>query len=218
METVEKRIWDLPVRISHWGLAISFAGAYITAELNLTLHEIFAFLCLFFVVFRVMWGLVGSQTARFTSFVRGFAAIKQYTFELLKFRHKEYWGHNPLGALAVLVILGLMAVLVIAGLFIRDDGFVGPWALSVSRNMSGFLGEAHEVLANILLGVVLFHIAAILAYKVLLRDNLITPMVKGTRKAAADFVEPKFAPIWLAVILAALALAITGAIFRLWLL
>lgn len=217
MESVEKRIWDLPVRISHWGLAISFAAAYITAELNLTLHEIFAFLCLFFVVFRVMWGILGSQTARFTSFVRGFAAIKQYTLELLKFRHKEYWGHNPLGAVAVVVILGLMAILVIAGMFEREDGFSGPWAGSVSRSMASLLGEFHEVLANILLAVVLFHIAAIIAYRVLLRDNLITPMVKGTRPAAADFAEPKFAPIWLAVILAALALAITGAIFRLWL-
>ncbi|MBL4807652.1 MAG: cytochrome b/b6 domain-containing protein [Rhodobacteraceae bacterium] len=216
MEKVEKRIWDLPVRIFHWGLAISFAGAYITAEVSNVIHQAFAFLCLSFVPFRVMWGLVGSHTARFSSFVHGFDTVKAYGFELVKFRHKEYWGHNPLGAVAVVVILGLMTALVLAGLFVREDDFAAPWALSVGDGLASMLGGLHEVLANILMFVVVFHIIAILAYRLFFRDNLITPMIKGTRPANPDFEEPKFAPLWLAIISAVIAIVLTGAIFRIW--
>lgn len=217
MEKVEKRIWDLPIRITHWGLVVSFFGAYFTAELKpLLIHELFAFACLTLVIFRVMWGLVGSQTARFTQFVKGPTAIKGYFRELLKLRHKEYWGHNPVGALAVLTILGLMTALVVAGLFAQDRSFIGPWATSVSPSLSEFLKEFHEVLATVLLIVVLVHIAAVLAYRFVLRDNLIKPMVTGTRPADPDFTEPKFAPIWFALALFALSVAITGAIFRFW--
>lgn len=214
----EKRIWDLPVRITHWSLAFSFFGAFITAEVNFTIHMWFAFLCLTLVIFRVFWGLIGSQTARFTQFVKAPKAAANYLLGLLKFKPQHFWGHNPLGGYVVLAILGLMAVVVMAGTFASDDGFYGPWARSVSHGASDLLKDLHEVLANFLMFIVAVHIAAVLFYKFILRDDLIKPMVTGTREDDETFNEPKFAPIWLAVITFAIALTISGALFRFWLL
>ncbi|MBL4874833.1 MAG: cytochrome b/b6 domain-containing protein [Rhodobacteraceae bacterium] len=218
MENSAKRIWDLPIRISHWSLAFSFTAAFLTAEMSpLIIHETFAFLTLTIVIFRLFWGIIGSDTARFSNFVRGRSEIKAYIQELLQFRHKEYWGHNPLGAIAVVVILVLMFALVGAGLFASEGNFNGPWATSVSRGAADLLKELHEILAGILVFVALVHVAAIIGYRVFLRDDLIKPMITGMRPAAEGISEPRFSPLWLAIICLAVAVVISGAIFRYWL-
>ncbi len=218
MQHTKKRIWDLPIRLTHWGLVFSFFGAFFTSELNpLIIHETFAFACLTLVLFRVFWGLLGSDTARFTQFVTGIAPIKSYLSELKQLRHKEFWGHNPVGALAVIAILSLMITLVSAGLFAREASFYGPWAASVSRSTSELLKDTHEVLANWLMVIVVVHIIAILAYRFVLKDNLIKPMITGVRPTDSDTAEPRFAPLWLAGVLFALSIIITGALFRYWL-
>lgn len=217
MDTIQKRIWDLPVRLTHWSLAVSFFGAFFTAELKpLIIHEMFAFACLTLVTFRVLWGLVGSDTARFSHFVKGYGPAMAYLKDLRALKHTPYWGHNPLGALAILSILGLMFVLVGAGLFASTSSYTGPWANSVSSGLANLLNETHGFLASVLMTIVVIHIAAVVAYKLFFKDNLITPMVKGVREAPADFQEPRFAPVWIAAILFLISIAGTGAVFRFW--
>jgi cytochrome b len=217
MDTTQKRIWDLPVRLTHWSLVVSFFGAFFTAELRPTIiHEFFAFACLTLVTFRVLWGLVGSDTARFTHFVKGYGAATAYLKGLAKFKHTPHWGHNPLGALAIMSILGLMFALVGAGLFASTSSYTGPWTNSVSKGLASVLNETHELLATVLMTIVVIHIVAVVAYRVFFKDNLITPMVKGVKEAPADFQEPRFGPTWLAAILFLISLAGTGAVFRFW--
>ncbi len=217
METTQKRIWDFPIRLTHWSLVISFFGAFFTAETQpLIIHELFAFAALTLVTFRVLWGLVGSDTARFSQFVTGFGPAKAYLNDLVKLKHTPYWGHNPLGAFAILSILGLMFALVGAGLFASAGGYVGPWAQSVSRGLANTLDQTHQLLATLLMAIVVIHITAVFAYRLFFKDNLITPMVKGVKEAAVDFQEPRFGPTWLAAILFLISLAGTGAVFRYW--
>ncbi len=219
MSTAEKRIWDLPVRITHWGLVISFFGAFFTAELNpMIIHYWFAFIALTLAIFRVIWGLIGSENARFVNFVRGYQPARAYFTELLKFRHKEYWGHNPLGALMVISAISLMILTVVFGLFARNRDLTGPWADSVSPTVEKLLNEGHSFLASVLMTIVVAHIAAILFYRFVLHDNLIKPMVTGMREPQEPHPTPKFAPLWLAAFGLAISIAITGALFRFWLL
>jgi len=212
-----KRIWDLPVRLSHWGLALSFFGAYMTSEGPLIwMHIPFAYALVTLALFRIFWGLFGSENARFSHFVRGYGAVKAYTAELKELRHKEYWGHNPVGALAILAILLISIALVVAAVFAQGRGIAGPWAGDVARQTSGLMTDVHILLANLLMTIVIVHIGAVVAYKYVLQDNLITPMITGTRPASPEQREPHFTSIAVAVVLLALAAAITSYAFRYW--
>ncbi len=214
-----KRIWDLPVRLTHWGLVISFFGAFFTAEgpaAITSLHIPFAFMLFTLVVFRIFWGLFGSETARFSHFVRGYGAIKAYAEELKELRHKEYWGHNPLGALAVVAILLGNLAIISAGLFASSRGFSGPWSGAVSTGTSALLTDTHEIFANIVMTVVVVHIVAIFGYKIVLKDNLITPMIKGTRPADESQPEPRFTSSIIALFLLAVAVSISSYAFGYW--
>ena len=214
-----KRIWDLPVRLTHWGLVISFFGAFFTAEgpaAITSLHIPFAFMLFTLVVFRIFWGLFGSETARFSHFVRGYGAIKAYAEELKELRHKEYWGHNPLGALAVVAILLGNLAIISAGLFASSRGFSGPWSGAVSTGTSALLTGTHEIFANIVMTVVVVHIVAIFGYKIVLKDNLITPMIKGTRPADESQPEPRFTSSIIALFLLAVAVSISSYAFGYW--
>lgn len=217
MANTEKRIWDLPVRLTHWGLVVSFFGAYLTAEgLVTSLHIPFAFMLFTLAVFRIFWGLFGSETARFSHFLRGYGAVKAYALELKNLRHKQYWGHNPLGALAVVaILLGILSIIA-AGLFAQSRGIVGPWSGSVSAGTSSLLTDTHELFANLVMTVVVVHIVAIFGYKFVLKDNLITPMIKGTRPAGPNQAEPRFTSITVAVALLAVAAAISSIAFGYW--
>jgi cytochrome b len=200
-------------------LAVSFFGAYFTAEFSIkAVHEFFAFACLTLVTFRALWGLVGSENARFSNFVKGRQAVTAYAKGLLRLKHETIWGHNPLGAVAILLILGLMFALVGAGLFASDAPYFGPWAQSVAGGFAKTLGGLHELLANVLMAVVAGHIVAVLAYRVFLRDNLITPMVTGLRDADEEHPEPRFTANWIAIVLFLISLAGSGAVFRYWVL
>ncbi len=217
MAETQKRIWDLPVRLTHWGLVISFFGAFFTSEgILLPLHVPFAFMLMTLAIFRVFWGLFGSETARFSQFVRGYGAIKAYAAELKQLRHKSYWGHNPLGAVAILSILSGIFVVVIAGLYAQGGDLVGPMADTVQRQTSRLLTNIHIIIANLVMAIVVGHIFAVFAYKYVLKDNLITPMITGTRPANADQPEPRFTPLPVAVILLVVAASISSLAFGYW--
>ena len=212
-----KRIWDLPVRLTHWGLVISFFGAFLTAEGPVVpLHIPFAFALMTLAIFRVFWGLVGSETARFSHFVRGYGAVKAYALELKELRHKTYWGHNPLGAVAVVAILGGILTIVSMGLFASARDLVGPLSGTVQPQTSRLMADLHSGLANVVMLVVVIHIAAIFAYKYVLKDNLITPMITGKRPADADQPEPRFTSSIIALLLLGVAGAMSSYAFGYW--
>ncbi|MDT9000721.1 cytochrome b/b6 domain-containing protein [Paucibacter sp. APW11] len=167
-------VWDLPVRIGHWLMALSFAGAYLTAEQERWqwLHLSLGYGFLGLVLFRVLWGLFGSRHARFSQFVRGPSAVLRYLRSLLSGRPEHHTGHNPAGALAVLGLLGLGLLIGLSGHALRLGG-------------SHALEELHEALAAAMLGLVLIHVAAVVLSSVLHRENLVTAMFSGRKRGAA---------------------------------
>ena len=163
------RVWDAPLRIFHWLLALCFAGAYISAESESwrLLHVTLGYTLGGLVAFRLVWGVVGTRYARFGSFVRGPAAVLRYLQSLRTRAPEHHLGHNPAGAVAVLLLLVLGACQVASGYAVYED--LGP----------EWLEEVHELLGNGMLLVVIGHLVGVLSASLLHRENLVRAMLTG---------------------------------------
>jgi len=185
-------VWDAPTRLFHWLMVFCFAGAYLTAEedsLRLV-HVTLGYTMGGLVVFRLLWGLAGSRYARFSNFIRGPGAAMRYLRSLVSGRPEHYLGHNPAGALGIIALLGAAVLLVASG-----------WA--TDQQVGGeSTEELHEVIANLMLILVLVHVAAVLASSWLHRENLIGAMIHGHKAGAAEdgIAKPRR---WVAVLLLA---------------
>lgn len=204
-------VWDRPVRIVHWLFAILIAASWWTAEEEMMeWHYRSGIALLGLVVFRIVWGLVGSSTARFSSFVRGPGGILAY----LRGRIASPIGHNPLGALSVLALLGAMSVQIGLGLFAADeDGLEsGPLAHLIDGELAEEIAGWHEWTFDILLAAIALHVAAIAFYLLVKRRDLVTPMFTGVVEAPAGAEAMRGAGAVRFVLAAAIAFAAMWAV------
>ena len=169
-------VWDAPVRVFHWLMVLSFAGAYVTAESERfrLLHVTLGYTLAGLVVFRLLWGLAGTRHARFSDFVRGPAAIWRYLRNLVAGRAEHHVGHNPAGALAIVLLLGLSLAVTASG-FVLYNQLSGEW-----------MEEVHEAAANIMLALVLVHVAGVAVSSWLHRENLVGAMITGRKIARPE--------------------------------
>lgn len=171
-------VWDLPVRVTHWALVLLIAFSWWSAENGrIEWHLWSGYAVLFLLLFRLVWGFLGSSTARFRSFVTGPARLAAYL------RRPGDWrgiGHTPLGALSVVALLLLLALQVGFGLPLSDeDGIIaGPLNRFVDFDTAEAAHDIHEALFNVLLGFILLHVAAIVLYR-LRGKRLVRAMVTG---------------------------------------
>jgi cytochrome b len=180
-------IWDPLLRIFHWSLVVVFTTSFILGKFgpaDMALHFISGYLMAGLITFRWVWGLIGPQTARFSSFLRGPSAIIGYARHLGERRPSGTIGHNPLGALFVIAILVLLSLQVVTGLLADPEDYlnVGPLAGYVSTDISRKALSLHHTLTPILLALVAVHIAAIAFYKIWKREDLVRPMLTGQRE------------------------------------
>lgn len=174
------KIWDWPVRLTHWSFALLLPAMYITADNSQWgWHMRLGHVLLALIIFRLIWGVIGTDTARFSSFVKGPGAVLGYLRGELP--HKEHKGHTPLGALAVLALLGLTLAQVSMGLFAGDpyDGATGPLNPLVGVGTADFLTDTHEWFYYVVFAMIGLHITAVGLYGALQAQNLIGPMVGG---------------------------------------
>lgn len=200
------RLWDWPIRLIHWSFALLMPSLWWTWKGNqIQLHETLGYVTLGLLAFRLYWGFVGSSTARFASFVKGPGAIWRY----LRGQDPASPGHNPVGALSVLILLGLMIAQVVVGLFTQDvDGIEsGPLTYLVSYDTADAARHWHDLLFDVLLGFIVLHVCAIAFYAIVKRDNLIGPMLTG-RKQMRMVEPPRFAPWWRIPVGAAISAAL----------
>lgn len=199
-------VWDLPIRLFHWLLAALIAFSWWSVHHDHTDWHIWSGCAvLTLLVFRLLWGFVGGSTARWSTFVRGPRAVANYL--------RGEWsgiGHNPLGGLSVLVLLGAVAIQVGLGLVAQDeDGiYAGPLYRLVSSDMSDKARDVHEQWFNVIVGLIVLHVAAIIFYQI--RGKRLTmPMITG--RAALDPVSEPMRPAkwWVALICLVAALAVT---------
>ncbi|HYG29056.1 MAG TPA: cytochrome b/b6 domain-containing protein [Allosphingosinicella sp.] len=210
--TVRVAVWDRAVRIVHWLLAGLIGLAWWTAEEEMVeWHDRIGMTILGLLIFRIVWGFIGSSTARFASFVRGPAGILEY----LRGRSGYVLGHNPLGALSVLALLAAVGLQAGLGLFAADeDGFLaGPLSGFVSEDTAETLTGLHKDVFDWLLVLIGLHVAAIAVYLFVKRDNLIGPMITGRRPAPEGTQPMVAAPGWRALVAALIAFAAVSVIW-----
>lgn len=171
-------VWDVPSRLFHWLLVLAVIAAFVTAKIGgswMIWHQRSGLAIVGLLAFRFAWGFVGPTYARFATFVRGPRAIGDY----LRGRWRGQ-GHNPLGALSVLALLGALALQGFLGLFAHDDiAFGGPFAATVDSELSRSLTGLHRLLEKVLLALIALHLAAIAFYAGVKRRNLVIPMISG---------------------------------------
>ncbi len=179
------RIWDLPVRVFHWSLVLLLPAMYLTADNSQWgWHMRLGHVLLALLIFRVIWGFIGTETARFSRFVTGPAGVVGYLRG--DYDEKRAIGHSPLGALAVLGLLGFTFAQVVMGLFAGDpfDGATGPLNPLVGVGTADTLTDTHEWFYYVVFGMILLHITAISLYAGLRMQNLVGPMVVGKGEKA----------------------------------
>jgi cytochrome b len=215
------KVWDLPTRVMHWLLVVSIGVCWWTGlHDQLEYHLYSGHAALWIVLMRLYWGLVGSSTARFVNFVRGPKAVLDYARTLHRRDTPHVHGHNALGAISVLLMLGLVLAVVVLGLFAVDvDGlYSGPLSSYVSFHDGRHLAHLHYKIFNVLLAVIGLHLLAVVFYYVHKRHNLVFPMISGRRKAVTDLGdEMQMAPLWRflagALIVSAIVWAVTKSFY-----
>lgn len=190
MEMRKIPVWDLPVRLFHWLLVLLVAGAFVTGLKGGNLidwHGYIGIGIIGLVVFRIIWGFVGSTYARFGNFLPCPKKIIAYL--------QGRWhgvGHNPLGSLSVYALLGLMIFQTVTGLFANDDiAFEGPLYVLVSKSTSDWMTTLHRYGMWLIVFMVSFHVLAILFYAIIKRHDLVLPMFTGVDKTTDPEAQPR---------------------------
>ncbi len=203
-------VWDAPTRLFHWLLVGLFGFSWWSAKTHhMDWHQLSGLTLCGLLVFRILWGLIGSSTARFTQFVRGPRAIWTY----VRGRTPHAIGHNPLGGLSVIALLAMLLVEVACGLLAVDiDGIEsGPLSYLIDFEQGRLAARIHGIAFNVMLGLIGLHLLAIAYYLLVKRRNLVGAMITGFQTALAQDAHVAVRAAWWR-----LALALGAAVLLTW--
>jgi cytochrome b len=178
-------VWDLFVRIFHWTLVAAFSIAYLTED-PLVVHVWAGYVVGALVAARVFWGFIGPKHARFSDFIYSPAGGLRYTRDLISVRAKRYLGHSPGGGTMVLALLVFLAATVVTGLVVYGgDQQAGPLSGMFSKETGEAVEELHELVANITLALIFFHVAGVALASFAHHENLLRAMITGYKRPNA---------------------------------
>jgi len=213
------KVWDAPIRLFHWGIVILIVVSYVSMELGqIHLHLLSGYTMLAALLFRFIWGFAGSDTARFSKFLRSPFAGLSHLSRIFRREEDAEIGHNAAGGWMVLVMLLLLAVQVGAGLCANtDDDYMvnGPLAKYVGKAWSDELSRVHAFNFYLILGVIVLHLLAIAAYAVFKRQNLLRPMITGKKRLPGAMRAPRMASPLRAIVVFVIAAGIAAAVANL---
>lgn len=168
------KVWDPFVRIFHWSLVTLFVVTFATGDEIEWLHIYAGYAIVGLLIFRILWGFVGPEHARFKDFVKGPREVVSFLKATLSLKAPRYLGHNPAGGYMVLALLAVLAALCGTGLLMDSDAFWGSKALE----------EVHEVLAYTAIGLIVLHVLGVVTASVEHRENLAKSMLTGWKRSA----------------------------------
>lgn len=208
------RVWDLPTRLFHWLVVLLIALSYVSINLAddsvtwMRIHLLSGYAMLTLLLFRLVWGFAGSDTARFRQFVRSPIAGLRHLRDFRARTPDDQVGHNEAGGWMVLGLLASLGVQVVSGLFSNSDGGPeGPLAHLVSQRTSDLLSTVHAISFKVLLGFMAVHVVAIILYAVVKGHRLIWPMITGKKRLPAATRAPRMASLTLAALVLVCATA-----------
>jgi cytochrome b len=202
-------VWDLPTRLFHWLLVILVIISFVTVNIGgnaMQYHEWSGFTIFALLLFRIVWGFVGSRESRFVTFIQGLGAVIRYATKLLRRGTPHYLGHNPLGGWSIIAMLFTLLVQAAPGLFANDDIVTeGPLFDWVSKATSDWLTRIHKLNQQVIIALVCVHILAVLFHFFYKRENLVKPMITGVKQWSGAEAEPATGRTWTAALIAGLA-------------
>lgn len=169
------KVWDLLVRVFHWSLATSFVVTYVTGDDIERVHVAVGYVIAGLIIVRIVWGLIGSRHARFSSFIRPPREVLSYLRDVALLQARRYIGHNPAGGAMIIALLAAMIGLCTTGYLMTTDAYWGAQSVE----------EIHEALATLSVGLVVAHILGVLVTSFEHRENLVASMITGRKKMAA---------------------------------
>lgn len=207
---VRVQVWDLPVRVFHWLLVLLLIFQYVTFQVSwMTYHMYGGYAILTLILFRVLWGFVGSTHARFGDFLYGPRALFGYIGTLPRREATKFAGHNPLGGLSVLLMLLAILAQAVTGLFANDDVMVeGPLTQWIAKEVSDQVTTFHRYNFYVILGLVTAHVLAVLYYLFYKSENLVNAMFTGYKTLPSAPPGSRIAGTGLALVVLAIAAAI----------
>ncbi|OAJ54779.1 hydrogenase [Paraburkholderia ginsengiterrae] len=203
-------VWDAPTRLFHWLLVVLVAVAYTTLKLNwIDWHVRSGEAVLVLLLFRLLWGCFGSETARFRSFVTSPVSALRHLPHLFRREPDVQVGHNAAGGWMVLLLLTLLLLETLSGLYVNnevaDNGPLSEWVPAWFANA---ISTLHAVVWNLLLAAVALHVLVIALYAVVKGHDLVRPMLNGYKALPASVSAPRQAPAWLALLLLMISTAV----------
>jgi cytochrome b len=188
-------VWDAPIRLFHWLAAALVAAAYATWRLNwMDWHARVGDALLALLLFRLMWGVFGSDTARFSRFAASPRKAAQHLkFALLREPDRQV-GHNPAGGWMALLLLLLLLAETLTGIYVANDvADVGPFTEVVPAPVANAIETSHAVIWDVLLAAIVLHVLAIFAYAAVKGQNLLLPMITGRKVLPEILTAPRLA-------------------------
>lgn len=187
-------VWDWPVRVVHWSMVLLLVALVVTGLVGneaLLWHMRFGQALLALVLFRVLWGFVGSRNARFRAFVRGPRAAARYVRSRVRRTPEIHATHNPIGGWMVIALLAALLVQTGTGLFTNDDIlWDGPLVKRVTKDASDAISSFHRRFAWVVVTLAALHVLAVVAYLTLFRENLAKAMIDGVKSLPAELADP----------------------------
>ena len=211
------KVWDIAVRLFHWAIVVLIFFAWGTQQFDhMDWHVWIGYTILTLLLFRILWGFLGSDTARFSRFLRSPARAFAHLRHIGRREADREIGHNAAGGWMVLLMLLLIGVQAGTGLFANDDGDTeGPLMHFVSKAQSNFISKIHAFNFTLIEIAVVLHILAIVVYAVVKRQNLVRPMILGTKDMPPDTPAPRLASPALALVLLVVSAAAVAWLVRL---
>jgi len=180
------RVWDPLIRISHWLLVVCFFIAYCSKDSFIHLHTLAGYTLGVIVLIRITWGFVGSHHARFRNFIRPPSQAAKYVFDSLQNNAERYHGHNPAGGLMVIVMLVILTLLIATGIVLyaaqEQAGPLAAWIVDSSHRFDEMVETLHEIIADLVFGLVGIHLFGVLLESLLHHENLVRAMINGYKK------------------------------------
>ncbi|MBL7003110.1 MAG: cytochrome b/b6 domain-containing protein [Gammaproteobacteria bacterium] len=168
------KVWDFFIRFFHWSLVTAFIVAYVTEDDFLTVHTWAGYLILGLLLARIIWGFVGTKSAKFSDFVYSFKTIKEFLADTLQLKAKRYLGHNPAGGLMVIFLILSLLATTITGVVLVE--------VTLSNFLLEVIEEVHEFFANFTLLLVFIHVAGVIVESFIHQENLVSAMITGLKR------------------------------------
>lgn len=184
MSDNKKLIWDIPTRLFHWGIVITLCYSWYSMEIegDLDHHFLSGYTALGLILFRIIWGIIGSRYAKYGSFIYKPSEFIAYLKGFFNRDGGKYAGHNPLGGLSVFALLVVILIQTGTGMFADDEYYYfAPLNDYVSGSTAGRITEFHGANAKVILGLAVLHILAILFYRLYKREKLVLAMITGKK-------------------------------------